>query len=387
MKVIIVAPYFYPVVGGAEVYTINIAKHLKGMGWEVVVVTTGNRKLDLDSIETVEGMRVYRLKVLIKLSNTPIGISWGRELKRIFRAERPDVINAHTPVPYIADMAQRSSEGIPFVLTYHNDLAKDSVPGKALAWLAHYLLINATLRRSDCIIATSEYYVQKSRYLRPHKRKTRVASPGVDVSRFNPDLVVNPELTDRFRGQRVILFVGSLKKSHQHKGVNVLMSAFQRLNRESADTRFVIVGEGSGMEMYRSMAEAAGISSSVYFTGQVEDTELPQYYRLATVFAMPSTNRSEGFGMTYIEANAVGTPVIGSCVGGVPYAVRQNETGILVEPNSVDQLYEALRLILDNADLARKLGQAGSKRVLKEFTWTLSAERTSSILKEFVSCG
>lgn len=385
MKVAIVAPYFYPQVGGAEVYTINIARRLKAMGWDVVIVTTG--RSTSNTPESLEGMRVYRLKTLMKLSNTPVGIGWRRELKRIFRAEQPDVINSHTPVPYIADMAQRVSAETPFLLTYHNDLAKDFLPAKILAWIANQLLIGPTLRGSKCIIATSEYYARESSCLKRHKGSIRIVPPGVDISRFHPDVAVDPELSARYLGQRVVLFVGSLNKSHQHKGLNVLIHAFQRISRESPDTRLVVVGKGSGMDMYRSMADAAGIEEKIDFVGYVEDSQLPQYYRLATVFAMPSTNRSEGFGIAYIEANAVGTPVVGSKTGGIPYAVRHNETGILVEPNNADSLYQALRLLLDNPDLRKRLGEAGSKRVLDELSWNLSAERTSDIFKEFGSCG
>lgn len=383
MKVLIVAPYFYPQVGGAEVYTINIARQLKDMGWEVSVVTTGKSRLN--AFEVIEGMTVYRLKTLITLSNTPVGLGWRRDLKRIFSVEKPDVINAHTPVPFIADVAQRACGGIPFVLTYHNDLAKDSRFAKFLTWAANRLLIGPTLRGSDRIVATSDYYVEESRYLKRHKEKVRVVSPGVNVSIFNSQVIVTPDLSARFLGQRVILFVGSLNKSHRHKGLDVLISAFERIHRESPDTRLVVVGQGDGMEMYKSMAEAVGVADIVEFTGYVEDAGLAQYYRLAAVYAMPSTNRSEGFGMTYIEANATGTPVIGSRVGGVPYVIRENETGILVEPRDVDGLYRALRLILDDADLARRLGDAGAKRVLEEFGWRSLAERTSNILKELAS--
>lgn len=377
MKVIIVAPYFYPRVGGAEVYTINIARQLKAMGWEVVIVTTG--KSHSKEAESLEGMTLYRLKAALTLSNTPVGVGWRRELKKIFRIEQPDIINAHTPVPYLADMAQRSSGSIPFVLTYHNDLAKDFVLSKIIVRLVHFALIGPTLRKSTHIIATSEFYVRESRYLKRYMSKVRIVSPGVDVSRFNPSVTVEPELARHFRGKRAILFVGSVNRSHQHKGLSVLINAFKLINREYPDTRLVIVGKGDGMDMYTSMAVSAGVADNTEFAGYVDDNLLAQYYRLATVFAMPSTNRSEGFGMTYIEANAVGTPVVGSRVGGVPYAVKENETGLLVEPHSVGSLYEALRRILDDSDLAKRLGETGSKRALREFDWRLLAERTSRI--------
>jgi hypothetical protein len=90
VKVVIVAPYFYPSVGGAEVYTINIARQLKAMGWEVVIVTTGKRHTSAP--ESIEGMPLHRLRTLIKISNTPIGLRWRRNLRRIFQIEQPDLI-------------------------------------------------------------------------------------------------------------------------------------------------------------------------------------------------------------------------------------------------------------------------------------------------------
>jgi len=86
--------------------------------------------------------------------------------------------------------------------------------------------------------------------------------------------------------------------------------------------------------------------------------------------------------MAYIEAGAVGTPVVGCNVGGVPYAVRHNETGLLAEPNSVDSVCSALRRILDDDELARRLGEAGSERAAREFAWPLVGESTSKIFGE-----
>ena len=217
--------------------------------------------------------------------------------------------------PISADIAQRESGPIPFVLTYHNDLAKNFLLAKIIVRLAHLTLIRRTLNRCTLIIATSAYYVRESPYLTHHKAKIRLVPPGVDVSRFNPRVEIDAKLLDRFAGRRVILFVGSINRSHQHKGLNILIEAFSKVNAELPDTRLVVIGTGNALPMYKSLATAAGVVNKVEFTGYVDDDELAQYYRLATVFAMPSTNRSEGFGMTYIEASAAGTPVVGCSVG------------------------------------------------------------------------
>lgn len=383
MKVVIVIPYFYPRVGGAEVYTLNIARRLQSLGWTVVVVTTGN--YDSKKIAIFDGIKIYRLNSSFTLSNTPIGFGWRRKLIQIFKDEQPDIINAHTPVPYLADIAERASKAIPFVLTYHNDLEKDSLPYKAIAKLLNLTLIRRTLRRSTGIITTSEYYVRESRYLKEYRSKISIVPPGVDLSRFNPRVTISDELVLRYQHRRVILFVGSINRSHRHKGLDTLIEAFARLHQEFPETKLVIVGQGDGLDDYKSMVAAAGVREDVDFAGYVADQELPEYYKLASVFAMPSTNRSEGFGMVYLEASAVGTPVIGSRVGGVPYAVKDNETGLLIQPRSVDSLHESLRTLLTNESFASRLGAAGAVRARAEFSWELIAERTGKVFSSLIA--
>lgn len=379
MKVAIVAPHFHPRVGGVENYTLNIATRLVTLGWQVVIVTTG--RADDANAREVAGMPVYRLPIALTVSNTPVGFRWRRELARIFHAERPDVINAHTPVPYLADMAQRASGPVPFVLTYHNDLAKDALLPKLAVMALQRTLIDRTLRRSTGIIATSDYYVRESRYLRGYEGKIGVVPPGVDLATFNPDVEVSADLAAHYAGNRVILFVGSLNKSQQYKGLDVLISAFGRIQAASPDARLVVAGAGDGVEEYRRSAAAAGVAGQVDFVGHVGHDQLAKYYKLARVFAMPSTSPTEGFGTVYLEAGAVGTPVIGSAIGGVPHAVKDGETGLLVSPRDVGDLAAALVRVLADDALARRLGDAAAGRARAEFDWPSLARRTSQILE------
>ena len=376
-KVLLVAPYFHPHVGGVESYTAQLAARLSGLGWTVVIVTTGTAR---DGPDRPDGMRVYRLRPSATLSNTPVGIGWRKRLTEIVKAEQPDVINAHTPVPYLADIAERCSGSIPFVLTYHNDLAKDGVLAGSIARLAHLTLIRRTLNGSRTIIATSEYYALESPYLKPHRPKVEVVPPGVDLTRFNPEVRVGAGLAAAFAGTRVILFVGSLNRAQRHKGLDVLIDAFALIRPESPDVRLVVVGDGDGSGLYQAQAQALGLGAAITFTGRVSDDELAQYYKCARVMAMPSVNRSEGFGMVYLEAGAVGTPVVGTRTGGVPYAILDGETGLLAEPGDVGSLGLALRRLLDDDDLAGRLGRNGAARAREEFGWPKLAERTADVL-------
>lgn len=381
MKVIIVTPYVYPHAGGVEVYTLHIAKELKRLGWEVVFVTIA--ATISGAPVTLDGMKVYYLRPQLMISNTPVGLGWRRQLARIFRAEQPDVVNAHTPVPYLADMAARACGRIPFVLTYHNDVEKESPWQSAVIRVMYALLVTPTLRRSNVIVVTSDEYIGRSRYLRGLTERIRVVPPGVTLAVFHPG-VETGELARRYRNKRVILFVGSLNKRQQYKGLDIVIQAFRQVHLLHPETRLVLAGEGDGRDMYLQQARQAGVADATEFVGFVEHALLAAYYKIAKLLVMASTSHTEGFGMVFMEASAVGTPVVGTRVGGVASAIVHDQTGLVTEPKSVKGLHDAMVSILTDNQLARRLGKAGHKRATSQFNWQLQGERTDQILVDAI---
>src|ERR1700722_7739443 len=119
MKIMIVAPYFYPNIGGMETYIYAICIGLKEKYNCDIVVVTCSQKRGGYSVENINGMKVYRLPYLFKISNTPINPLWYFTVKKIIKQEKPDVINAHAPVPFLSDIALRAKGDMPYVLTYH----------------------------------------------------------------------------------------------------------------------------------------------------------------------------------------------------------------------------------------------------------------------------
>lgn len=381
MKVLIVTPYFWPHPGGVESYTLNIAKQLLREGWEVVVVT--GSLAGAPSEETVQGIKVYRLKKAISVSNTPVGWRWRTQLKKIYAAEQPDIINGHVPVPYLADIAERCRGRIPFVLTYHNDLSKSRLPQKLITMFLNQTVIKRTLRRSDHIIATSQYYVETSDLLRRFADKVSIIPPGVDITLFNT-MVVPTDIEEKYRGKRLILFVGSISMNQQHKGLDTLIKSFARLRTKSAyaNTQLVVIGAGDGQTFYRKLATELDVNDYVEFTGFVENSLLAQYYKRASVFAMPSRDRSEAFGMVFTEAGAAGTPVIGTNVGGIPYAVKHMQTGLVIPPDDIQALRRALASLLSDEKLSSRLGAAAAERAINEFDWSRLGKQTANLFAD-----
>lgn len=383
LKICLVAPYFAPVRGGAETYTLQTCKRLHATYGHTVVVVTTSYEHSAVRVEERAGFKTYTLPAALKLSNTPVGLRWQRQLREIFALEQPDVINAHTPVPFLADIAARARGHIPFVLTVHNDIEKSSLPGKLMSVAYYWIMGNRTLAQSDVIVATSDYYVATSRRLSALRSKVAIAACGVDTDLFYPS--DSPATRSECQGRRVILFVGSMDATHAHKGLDILIRSVAQLRDQYKDILLVAVGKGDAIPRYQKLASTLGLDELILFPGPVENLELADFYRLADVCVLPSTNRSEGLGLVLIEAAACRTPIIGTRVGGIPLAVLDNKTGLLVEPGDVDGLAEAIDRILANSALARTLGNNGYHHVKENFTWDASAEAMHNVFAALVN--
>ena len=173
----------------------------------------------------------------------------------------------------------------------------------------------------------------------------------------------------------VILFVGRLVR---RKGADDVIEAFRLLSMEMNDIELRIIGDGPERKNLVHLARVLGVSNNVSFLGEMTGEPLYKNYADCTVFCMPSRTLKddiEGFGIVFLEAGAFGKPSIGTWSGGIPEAVLDKQTGLLVEEGNVIALKDALRTILLNKELARKMGEKSRHRVLKEFTWRIASER------------
>ncbi len=205
-----------------------------------------------------------------------------------------------------------------------------------------------------------------------------ILPPGVDPELFRP----LPRDTARDyvglagRDERLLLFVGRLDPV---KGLNVLFEALCLLLRQLVPSReagvclAVIGGDSGSGEALREEAvcldevkERYGLQEMVAFLGSQSQELLPYYYSAADVCVMPSLY--ESFGLVALEAMACGTPVVASRVGGLPYVVRDGETGLLVPENDPTALAEKLELLLTDAELRTRLG-ARAHEVAQGYSW------------------
>jgi phosphatidylinositol alpha-1,6-mannosyltransferase len=157
-----------------------------------------------------------------------------------------------------------------------------------------------------------------------------------------------------------------------YKGLDTGLLVLAELGRRYPDLGYLIVGSGEQLGDLRTMAARLGLQDRVYFLTAVSDQELPALYNLAEIYlglTRATELDVEGFGISLVEASACGLPVVAARTGGIPDAVREGETGVLVNPEDPRMIADAVAGLLDNRELARDLGMGGRRAVESYYNW------------------
>jgi phosphatidylinositol alpha-1,6-mannosyltransferase len=152
------------------------------------------------------------------------------------------------------------------------------------------------------------------------------------------------------------------------------------------DAAVLMVGTGRYRERLAALARRAGVSAHVVLTGSVPYAELPAHYAAGDVFAMPCRTRRagmdvEGLGIVYLEASAVGLPVVAGDSGGAPDAVRDGETGYVVPGRDDGALVDRLVALLSDPSRRARMGAAGRTWVERDWPWDVLAQRLTGMLQ------
>lgn len=236
------------------------------------------------------------------------------------------------------------------------------------------------LRQVDTFLPVSHYTAGVLRDRGVPERRMRVVPGGADPEHFRPYDVASTRGLQFPPDSPLLLTVGRLVP---HKGIDTVLRSLPALAEQCPDVAYAVVGTGPDRDRLEALANDLGVRDRVQFAGAVNHDRLPLYYSAATLFAMPARTAPpdvEGFGLVFLEANACGTPVIGARAGGVPDAVRDGETGLLVPPDAPDALAEAALGLLTSPERVAALGQQGRRRVLEKAHWGRTSDRIYTVL-------
>ena len=287
-----------------------------------------------------------------------------RAIRRQLRARRFDLVHAHWIVPNGVVAAFSSA---PLAIGLHgSDVFLAEKPGvrMAAAW---------ALRRSRLLTGCSPELVDRVRALGFPEERSRVIPYGVDVEAFSP----GPGRIWRERlgvpeDARLLLSVGRMATK---KGFHVLMEALPGILATGAH----VVLAGGGDLLPNLQRQAAGFEGRLHLPGPVLRDTLPDLYRAADLFVLPAVHDSkgnvDGLPNVILEAMASGLPVVASGISGIPLAVEDGRTGLLVPERDPAALAAALRRLLADRELARGMGERGRRKAEAELTWDAVASR------------
>jgi len=361
---------FYPVIGGLERAVQKLAETQAKMGHEVHVITSTYGASGRPKEERAGDIYVHRVKSL-KLYypdlTMPLEVPRGV-------LKRADIIHIHSQNSYfnvkIAEEAKRA--GIPVAVHFMAIDALYDHPNLAVKTFGPYYagyVLKKALRLADLRLARSlrDLDILRKRY---GVKDVYSLPDGVDK-----EFVEKKNMENEFREkfgvyEDVILFIGRL---HKLKGLDVLIKATPTVARRHKDVRFVVIGPGDSAP-YMALTRRLGVEDRFLFLGFVDEDTKIGALDSSVCLALPSVSAYvEVYPMVISEAWARRKPVVASSVGGIPYRVKHMENGILVPPRDPEKLGETLLALLEDKELAKRLGERGFYEVK---TWSQIAEES-----------
>lgn len=382
MDYLLLATDYPPQVGGIQTYHSHLAAALQGIGRQVHVIATEH-----------PGWQDHNAASPVPITRVPT--QGGKPA--IYRRMRDEALRlaSASPAPLRGIISTKWSPEAPGAKQAADAL---EVPwglfghdrefilhgANVLKWLLQQYLFDKT----DFCFAISNYAADNFRRAGVPDARIRMVGCGIDSDRLGPDPARAAELRAR-HGLADALVLLTVARVVPRKGhLTVIEALPQIIKALGADRplKYLIVGDGEYLSALQAAVTAKGLKEQVIFAGRADDADLCGYYTLADLMVMPSYDipgkPSEGFGLTFLEANCCETPVIGSRTGGIPDAVDHGLTGLLVPPRNPQSLARAATQLLRDPEALKQMGRHARRRAEQQFTWNLVARRVDAAFGE-----
>jgi phosphatidylinositol alpha-1,6-mannosyltransferase len=365
---------FPPLGGGISRWMEEIARGYPA-GSLIVSTSTlaGHEEIDASLANVVDRITIssHRLRTVQGL------VPWSNRVARLARdlEARFAWCGNIRPAAYPALWAKRRT-GLPYGLIVHGgDLLRlrqkivasrlKSATYRTLFSSASVVVANSNWTASLCLEVMSEMGVSES------KVPVTVIPLGTTPERFRPNERAVAKLQAKFdlpKGKWLV----TVARLVPHKGIDTAIRVLSSLVTEFPDLRYAVVGFGPYEQPLRALADSLGVASRVHFLEGIASDDVPAVFAMADVYLGLSRQEGldvEGFGISLLEASSSSVPVVAGASGGIPDAVDDGVTGILVSPEDVAAATAAVRRLLVDSDVATAMGAAGRRRVIESFNW------------------
>jgi rhamnosyl/mannosyltransferase len=310
---------------------------------------------------------VYRSRSIAMVARQRICPGMPFTARRL-HGERPlDIAHLHLPSPMSHLAAMALPQKVRIVLTWHSDIVK-----QRRVFELYRPFLRRLIARTDAVIApTPAHFDSMSQLASLVPTEKRVVVPfGFDLAPYMRPHPRTAELRARFGGNAIF----AVGRHVYYKGYEYLIRAMALLPQ----ARLVLGGSGPLTDSLIKLAQNEKVSDRVQFVGRIADEDLPAYYQACDVFCLPAVEPAEAFGIVQVEAMAAARPVLCTELGnGMNWVNPDGVTGLAVPPRDEKALAAALGRLFADADLRRRLGEAGRRRATGEFS--LEALRTGTL--------
>lgn len=375
MKLLIYTHEFPPFLGGLATTSHKLAKGISESGIEVVVLAPSYSSKDIEVDENLP-CRVIRVPYISKkwLKAIPFAdIALGqRHLTKTLSQEKPDAVLFITEEAEAAGGNLMSYKFSPLVRIAGSGITTCFYGNKFIKKLMRRPM-KKLYDKASKIIAVSHNTRELIESVGVSGDKIEVVYNGVEdyLLTQEPDLDQVNKLRDKYgikNEDKVLLTVARVLP---RKGQDMVIKALPSVLKDFPDLKYLVVGDGRYKQKFSELSDEVGVSENVVFTGGVAHEDIINFLDLCDIFIMPNrfwNNKIEGLPNSLIEASARRKPLIAGNHGGSIEAVRNNATGLLVDPESSEDVAQAIITILSDKKLAQQMGEAGRENIIKKHT-------------------
>jgi len=365
MKRLFITLEYPPQIGGIASFVYNLVAHLPK---DQLVVWAPTFKGDIE-FDAQNNWKVYRGQPYFLL----FWPQWLRllwQIVKIIKKEKIEELDVHhaLPVGYIAYVIKKFKK-IPYTIFFHGTDLELALKNKKKKLYSVCLL-------ADKIVLNSEFLKNKLLTAFPNLEKNKIKiinpCPG-DIFFQDVPLEVTNKLKSMLGldGKKVIISVGRMNDG---KGFPQLIRIMPEILKKIPNTVCVLVGDGPKSAIIMDAVQKNNLQNVVRFLGNISYGELPKYYRLADLFVLlthkdDKAGAEEGWGTSFLEAAAVGLPVIAGRVGGSEEAVGDGISGLVIDTADDEKVAKTITDLLSDRETSKVMGEVGQERVLREFTW------------------
>lgn len=375
-EILVLSSDFKPMPGGIAELAYQICKELSNRGYRIDVIT--HKFKDCLEEESLNGIFIHRIYDEMTSSPNQSRLKtilnnyfWMKKVRgkinRFIRAAKPEILFCTNYHKLFADILKTNK--LPFLLYMHGEdvtaivKTKNPLNKKRLQFLTE---------RAKRIFFNSRYSMNLlEKFTDNSQNSFSVTGCGFPIDQIiNDDLKAASRQKLGLNDEKILLTTSRLVI---RKGIDTVLHAMPIIMKKFSNIKYLVVGDGPDKEKLIDLSKKLGIDNKVRFCGFVSEEIKKDCYLASDVYVMPSKfgdlGEVEGFGISFLEANAHGLPVIGSNVGGITDAVENGKNGFLVDPDDPNQLAEKVINLLNDPLRCQQMAESGKERIRKQFNW------------------